>query len=74
MTELELEVQDGDITVSVAVHELRGNVLQAQESRHLLAKCIMGEDNPRVAMTHAEFLEAAWRLANHKARELGWIG
>ena len=24
-------------------------------------------------MTHAEFLARAWKLANDKARELGWI-
>jgi hypothetical protein len=24
-------------------------------------------------MTHADFLARAWKLANDKARELGWI-
>jgi hypothetical protein len=31
------------------------------------------KDDPRIAMTAAEFLAKAWKLANDKARELGWI-
>jgi hypothetical protein len=30
-------------------------------------------DGGRVPITQAEFLERAWKLANDKARELGWI-
>jgi hypothetical protein len=30
-------------------------------------------DDLRISMTAAEFLTEAWRLANDKARELGWI-
>jgi hypothetical protein len=30
-------------------------------------------DDLRISMTAAEFLTEAWRLANHKAKELGWI-
>ena len=56
MTELALEVQDGDITIT-----LPGT------------KRIASRDDPRVAMRLAEFLAQAWRLANNKARELGWI-
>ena len=57
----------------VAGLELLRDVLQAKQSPQLLAKYIVGDDDPRVAMSHSEFLAAAWRLANHKARELGWI-
>jgi hypothetical protein len=39
----------------------------------LLAKDIANEDDPRIQMTSAEFLVRAWKLANDKARELGWI-
>jgi hypothetical protein len=28
---------------------------------------------PRIPMTGGEFLAQAWKLANNKARELGWI-
>jgi hypothetical protein len=39
----------------------------------LLAKDIANKDDPRIQMTAAEFLAKAWRAANDKARELGWI-
>ena len=39
----------------------------------LLAKNFPTKDDSRVPMTQAEFLERAWKLANDKARELGWI-
>jgi len=39
----------------------------------LLAKRIADHDDLRFPMTAAEFLAQAWRLANDKARELGWI-
>ena len=55
MTELALEVQDGDITIT-----LPGT------------KRIASRDDPR-GLRLAEFLAQAWRLANNKARELGWI-
>jgi hypothetical protein len=29
--------------------------------------------NPRVPMTSAEFVAKAWKIANEKARELGWV-
>jgi hypothetical protein len=42
-------------------------------SPQLLAKNITDRDDLRLSMTAAEFLAKAWRLANDKARELGWI-
>ena len=42
------------------------------KSPQLLAKFISDRDDPRVAMRLSEFLALAWRLANDKARELGW--
>jgi hypothetical protein len=39
----------------------------------LLAKNIADKDDPRIPMTAAEFLSQAWKVANSKARELGWI-
>ena len=43
-------------------------------SRHLLqAREIASVTRQRISMTAAEFLAEAWRLANDKARELGWI-
>ncbi len=73
MTELVLEVQDGNITIWLPGSSYAVTYYKPKQSPQLLAKYIVGDDDPRVAMTHSEFLAAAWRLANHKARELGWI-
>jgi hypothetical protein len=42
-------------------------------SNQLLAKRISDKDDPRIPMTGAEFLAKAWKLANNKAGEVGWI-
>jgi hypothetical protein len=42
-------------------------------SPQLLAKRIANRDDLGSAMTLSEFLARAWRAANIKARELGWI-
>jgi hypothetical protein len=73
MTELDLEVQDGNITISLPGSSYSVTYYKPKQSPQLLAKSIVGDDDPRVAMNHSEFLVAAWRLANLKARELGWI-
>jgi hypothetical protein len=55
----------------------KASVCREQTARSLvsglLAKNIANKDDLRVAMTAAEFLAKAWKLANDKARELGWI-
>jgi hypothetical protein len=43
------------------------------KSPQLLAKRFPAKDDPHAPMTHAEFLARAWKAANDKARELGWI-
>jgi hypothetical protein len=42
-------------------------------SPQLLARGIAHKDDLRIPLTAGEFLAAAWRAANDKARELGWI-
>jgi len=44
-----------------------------KNSNQLLAKRISDKDDPRIPMAGAEFLAKAWKLANNKAREVGWI-
>ena len=73
MTELKLEVQDGDITISLPGSSYTVTYYKPKTSPQLLAKRIARRDDPSVAMTLSEFLAQAWRLANQKARELGWI-
>jgi hypothetical protein len=73
MTNLDLEVRGNDITISLPGTRYAVTYYKPVDSPQLLAKRLAGDDDPRVAMSHAEFLAAAWRLANNKARELGWI-
>ena len=73
MTDLELEVQGGNITITLPGTSYTVTYYKPNKSPQLLAKRIASKDDPRVAVTVSEFLAAAWRLANHKARELGWI-
>jgi len=42
-------------------------------SPQLLARSFPRKEDRRVSMTLADFLTAAHKLANDKARELGWI-
>jgi hypothetical protein len=73
MTKLEIEVQDGDITVTLPNTSYTVTYYKPKNSPQLLAKRIATRDDPLVAMTLSEFLAAAWRLADNKARALGWI-
>jgi hypothetical protein len=73
MPELGLEVQDGNITITLPGSSYTVTYYKPKKSPQLLAKRIASRDDPSVAMTLSEFLAAAWRLANNKARELGWI-
>ena len=73
MTDLELEVWDRDIIVTLPGSSYAVTYYKPKNSPQLLAKHIASNDDPRAPMTASEFLATAWRLANHKARELGWI-
>jgi hypothetical protein len=73
MTELKLEVRDGDITITLPGSSYTVTYYKDKKYPQMLAKSIASKDDPKVAMTGAEFLAAAWRAANNKARELGWI-
>ena len=64
---------DDDIVVSLPGSSYSVMYYKPSNSPQLLAKRISDRDDPRVAMRLSEFLAAAWRAANDKARELGWI-
>ena len=70
---LRIEVIDNEIVVSLPESQLSVTYYKSDKSPQLLAKRIASRDDPSVAMTLSEFLAGAWRLANNKARELGWI-
>ena len=70
---LHVEMQDGDIVVTLPYTRYTVTYYKAAKSPQLLAKRFPAKDDPRAPMTHAEFLARAWKAANDKARELGWI-
>jgi hypothetical protein len=68
-----IEVLDDEIVVSLAKSQLSVTYYKSDKSPQLLAKRITEKYDPRTPMTVSEFLVKAWKLANDKARELGWI-
>ena len=70
---LHIEVVDGEITVTLPFTSYSVTYYKPANSRHLLARKFTNKDDPQAPMTSAEFLAKAWRVANDKARELGWI-
>ena len=70
---LDVQVRDYDIVVTLAGTGYSVTYFRRRGSRGLFAKHIADKDDPRVPMTGGEFLAKAWKAANNKARELGWI-
>jgi hypothetical protein len=70
--ELRLEVQSGEIIVTLP-DSMYSVTYFVSQSEHLAAKMLPVNYDPNAVLTSDEFLSQAWRLANDKARELGWI-
>jgi hypothetical protein len=70
---LDVEVWGSDIVITLPGTSYGVTYFKRKGSIGLLAKDITNQDDPRIPMTSAEFLAKAWKLANNKARELGWI-
>ena len=70
---LHLEVWDDEIIVTLPDTSYVVTYYRPANSRHLLAKRLTNQDDPRAPMTSAEFLVEAWRAANDEARRLGWV-
>jgi len=71
MTELDIEVRDDEMIVTLPGTNYVATYYRAT-ARELLAKSSSGQESDG-AMTPAEFHGRAWKAANDKARELGWI-
>ena len=72
--DLHVEVQGDDIVVSLpgtsyVVTYYRATAFPQQ----LLTKSHSGRQDQNAPMTQAEFHARAWKAANAKAKELGWI-
>jgi len=72
-SKLRVQVIDDEIIVTWPGSFYSVTYYKPPNSPQLLAKRIADHDDLRFPMTAAEFLAQAWRLANDKARELGWI-
>jgi hypothetical protein len=78
MKDLHVELQGGEIVVTLPPTHYTVTYYKPSNSPQLLAKRFPGKALPRQRrstrrLTHAEFLSRAWKLTNDKARELGWI-
>ncbi len=71
--ELDIRVSGNDIIVTLLGTSYSVTYFKRRGSPGLFAKDIANEDDARVPMTSAEFLAKAWKIANDKAREVGWI-
>ena len=69
---LHVEVRGGEIIVTLPGSNYKVVYYKSAEPG-LTAKARCGNTSHIATMTQAEFHAHAWKLANDKARELGWI-
>jgi hypothetical protein len=70
---LRIEVLADEIMVILPATSYGVTYYKPGDSSQLLAKNFHPKNDSRASITEAEFLAQAWKLANDKARELGWI-
>ena len=70
---LVIDVLGGSIRVTLAGSNYAVTYHKPRNSPQLLAKSLPVNEDRHASMTQGEFLALAWRAANDKARELGWI-
>ena len=70
---LRLDVVDDEIIVSLPGTSYSVTYFKRASSPQLLAKNIPHRDDLQTPIALSDFLSRAWRVANAKARELGWI-
>jgi len=64
---------DDEITISLPGSHYSVTYFKPEHQTGLLARIISERYDPLAAMGVQEFLAQAWKVANDKARELGWI-
>ena len=70
---LHVDVVDDEIIVSQPGTYYSVTYYKRENDHQLYAKKFPMQVDRRSLMSQAEFLAKAWRRANDKARELGWI-
>ena len=71
--QLRVQVVDNEIVVTVPGFRYFATYCKGYNARQLVARNVPTTDDLRITMKKSEFLVAAKKLANDKARELGWI-
>jgi hypothetical protein len=72
-SQLRVAVRGDEIIVTLPGYTYSVTYYKPEGSHGLLAKDMTAANDLRIPMTAAEFLTQAWKRANDKARELGWI-
>ena len=71
--QLRVQVVDDEIVVSVPGFRYSATYYKPYDARQLVARIVPITDDLRTTMRRSEFLVEAKKLANEKARKLGWI-
>ena len=71
--DLRVEVRDQDIFVTMPETSFRVVYRKPNREPQLVARLDYFQHDQKGPITRAEFLARAWKLANDKARDLGWI-
>ena len=72
-SELRVQLVDDELIVTRPGSFYSVTYYKLPSSPALLAKRMPDRDDLRISMTAAEFLAGAWKLANEKAKALGWF-
>ena len=70
---LRLEMRDTEFVITMPGTSYQVTFRQLADGPRLSASHNIRRDDRGAPITRAEFLARAWRIANDKARELGWI-
>jgi hypothetical protein len=70
---LHVEMRDDEMIVTLPHTRYAVTYYKSANDPQLQAKDFPLEGDPRSDMSQAEFMAHAWKLANDKARRLGWI-
>ncbi len=71
--DLHVEVRDQDIVATMSETSFRVVYRKPNRGPQLVARLDYFQDQQKGPITRAEFLARASKLANEKARELGWL-
>jgi len=72
--QLSIRTRGKELVVTLPGSNYAVTYFKPSGSPGLLAKDMVNTDDPRLPrMTAAQFLAKAWKMANEKAKELGWI-